>query len=84
MPLFQLIARHVLAAERLHVDDTTIRIQAKDKCATGRIWTIRATTVPAPLAAMYYGMELQGWQPCSVFFATTMAKPEDYVWQIRS
>ncbi len=26
MPLFQLIERHVLAAERLHGDDTTIRI----------------------------------------------------------
>ncbi|ESX84268.1 IS66 family transposase, partial [Mesorhizobium sp. LNJC405B00] len=39
MPLFQLIERHVLAAERLHGDDTTIRILAKGKCTTGRIWT---------------------------------------------
>lgn len=39
MPLFQLIERHVLAAERLHSDDTIIRILAKGKCATGRIWT---------------------------------------------
>ncbi len=39
MPLFQLIERHVLAAERLHGDDTTIRILAKSKCTTGRIWT---------------------------------------------
>ncbi|WP_247554893.1 transposase [Bradyrhizobium sp. 138] len=31
--------RHVLAAERLHGDDTTIRILAKGKCTTGRIWT---------------------------------------------
>ncbi|WP_287364836.1 hypothetical protein [Mesorhizobium sp.] len=30
-PLFQLIERHVLAAERLHGDDTTIRILAKGK-----------------------------------------------------
>ena len=37
MPLFRLIERHVLAAERLHGDDTTIRILAKSKCATGRI-----------------------------------------------
>ena len=28
-PLFHLIERHVLAAERLHGDDTTIRILAK-------------------------------------------------------
>lgn len=39
MPLFQLIEHHVLAAERLHGDDTTIRILAKGKCTTGRIWT---------------------------------------------
>src|SRR5215216_2987935 len=32
MPLFHLIERHVLAAERLHGDDTTIRILAKGKC----------------------------------------------------
>ena len=39
MPLFQRIEAHVLAAERLHGDDTTIPIQAKGKCVTGRIWT---------------------------------------------
>lgn len=39
MPLFHLIERHVLAAERLHGDDTTIRILAKGTCKTGRIWT---------------------------------------------
>jgi len=39
MSLFHLIERHVLAAERLHGDDTTIRILAKGKCTTGRIWT---------------------------------------------
>ena len=38
MPLFQLIEHHVLAAERLHGDDPTIRILAKGKCTTGRIW----------------------------------------------
>ncbi|SCB52299.1 Transposase IS66 family protein [Bradyrhizobium yuanmingense] len=46
MPLFQLIERHVLAAERLHGDDTTIRILAKGKCTTGRICTY-LWTVPA-------------------------------------
>ncbi|MBM7487976.1 hypothetical protein ACVWWI_006476 [Bradyrhizobium sp. USDA 3686] len=46
MPLFHLIGRHVLAAERLHGDDTTIRILAKGKCTTGRIWTY-LRTVPA-------------------------------------
>ncbi|MER9026579.1 IS66 family transposase [Mesorhizobium sp. M0815] len=58
MPLFQLIERHVLAAERLHGDDTTIRILAKGKCTTGRIWTYtrddRPFAGPAPPAAIYY------------------------------
>ncbi|MGX1350878.1 transposase [Bradyrhizobium elkanii] len=58
MPLFQLIEHHVLAAERLHGDDTTIRILAKGKCTTGRIWTYvrddRPFAGPAPPAAVYY------------------------------
>ena len=58
MPLFHLIERHVLAAERLHGDDTTIRILAKGKCTTGRIWTYvrddRSFAGPAPPAAVYY------------------------------
>ena len=37
--LFHLIERHVLAAERIHGDDTTIRILAKGKCTAGRIWS---------------------------------------------
>jgi len=38
-PLLDLIARHVMAAERLHADDTTVPILAKSKTDTGRIWT---------------------------------------------
>jgi transposase len=37
-PLHALIERHVLAAERLHGDDTTIPILAKEKTKTGRLW----------------------------------------------
>jgi transposase len=58
MPLFELIERHVFAAERLHGDDTTIRILAKGKCTTGRIWTYVRDDRPygsqAPPAAVYY------------------------------
>jgi transposase len=58
MPLFHFIERHVLAAERLHGDNTTIRILAKCKCTTGRIWTYlrddRPFAGPAPPAAVYY------------------------------
>jgi hypothetical protein len=39
MPLYLLIEAHVLAAERLHGDDTTVPVLAKTKTDTGRIWT---------------------------------------------
>ena len=57
MPLFHLIERHLLAAERLHGDDTTLRILAKGKCTTGRIWSYvrddRPFAGPAPPAAVF-------------------------------
>src|SRR5246127_5288746 len=58
MPLFDLIESHVFAAERLHGDDTTIRILAKTRCVIGRIWTYVRDDRPfggqAPPAAVYY------------------------------
>jgi hypothetical protein len=39
MPLVELIRHHVLAAERLHGDDTTVPVLAKNKTATARLWT---------------------------------------------
>jgi transposase len=45
-PLHALIERHVLAAERLHGDDTTVPILAKGKTVTGRIWIMSVTTGP--------------------------------------
>lgn len=38
-PIFRRIEAHVLAAERLHGDDTTVPVLAKGKTATGRLWT---------------------------------------------
>jgi transposase len=38
-PLTLLIEAHVKAAERLHIDDTTVPVLAKTKTITGRIWT---------------------------------------------
>ena len=37
-PLHDLIAEHVLSADRLHGDDTPVPVLAKGKCATGRAW----------------------------------------------
>src|SRR3974390_919406 len=57
-PLYELIERHVLAAERLHGDDTTVPILAKGKTIPGHIWTYVRDYWPfggrAPPAALYY------------------------------
>jgi transposase len=57
-PLHRLIEAHVLAAERLHGDDTPVPILAKGKTVTGRIWTYVRDDRPfgsrAPPAALYY------------------------------
>ncbi len=37
-PLHALIEAHVMAAERLHGDDTTVPVLAKGKTATSRLW----------------------------------------------
>lgn len=57
-PLHAQIEAHVLAAERLHGDDTTVPILAKGKTITGHIWTYVRDDRPfgghAPPAAVYY------------------------------
>ena len=57
-PLHRLIEGHVLAAERLHGDDTTVPILAKGKTVKGHIWTYVRDDRPfggrAPPAALYY------------------------------
>lgn len=57
-PLHTLIEAHVLAAERLHGDDTTVPVLAKLKTDTGRIWTYvrddRPFGVADPPAALFY------------------------------
>ncbi|GGE24407.1 transposase [Aureimonas endophytica] len=57
-PLHDLVAAHVLSAERLHGDDTTVPILAKGKTVTGRIWTyVRDNSPfggPAPPEALYH------------------------------
>ena len=57
-PLYRLIERHVLAAERLHGDDTTVPILAKGQTVKGHIWTYVRDDRPfggrPPPAALYY------------------------------
>ncbi|WJS05580.1 IS66 family transposase (plasmid) [Roseibium aggregatum] len=57
-PVHSLIEAHVMSAERLHGDDTTVPILAKGKTDTGRIWTYVRDDRPfggqSPPAALYY------------------------------
>ena len=57
-PLHERIARHVITAERLHADDTTMPILAKGKTDTGRIWTYMRDDRPFggadPPAVLYF------------------------------
>jgi transposase len=56
-PLNALIDAHVLAAERLHGDDTTVPVLARGKTITGRVWTYVRDDRPfggqGPPAAMF-------------------------------
>jgi transposase len=57
-PIFERIEAHVMAAERLHGDDTTVPVLARGKCSTARCWTYvrddRAFGGPEPPAAIFY------------------------------
>ncbi len=56
--LVALIRAHVMAAGRIHGDDTTVPVLAKGKTVTGRLWTYvrddRPFAGPAPPAAIFY------------------------------
>ena len=57
-PLHALIEAHVLAADRLHGDDTTVPILAKGQTETGRVWVYVRDDRPFggkdPPAALFY------------------------------
>lgn len=68
MPLVELIARHVLAAERLHADDTTVPVLAKSKTITGRLWVNVRDDRPfgggdAPAALFAYSRDRRNVHP---------------------
>ena len=67
-PLMVLLDAHVLAAARLHGDDTTVPVLARARTITGRIWTYvrddRPFAGPAPPAAMFrYSRDRTGEHP---------------------
>ena len=67
-PLVKEIERHVLAAERIHADDTTVPVLAKGKCTTGRLWAYVRDDAPfggktAPAALFHYAPTRGGEHP---------------------
>ena len=67
-PLHDLIAVHVLAAERIHGDDTTVPVLAKGKTDTARAWVYVRDDAPfggadPPAALFYYARDRSGAHP---------------------
>ncbi|MCL4767134.1 MAG: IS66 family transposase [Hyphomicrobiaceae bacterium] len=67
-PLRGAIARHVLTAERIHADDTTVPALAKGRCATGRLWAYvrddtRVGGGVTPAALYHYTANRDGIHP---------------------
>lgn len=65
-PLYDALMRHVLAAERLHGDDTTVPVLAPNRTRTGRLWVYvrddRPFDGPAPPAAVFhYSADRKAW-----------------------
>jgi transposase len=68
MPLRDAVEAHVHAAERIHVDDTTVPVLAKNKCRTGRLWGHVRDDRPfggkaAPAVVLYYSPNREGEHP---------------------
>ena len=67
-PLRRLVEAHVMAAERLHGDDTTVPVLAKGKTDTGRLWIYVRDDQPfggagPPAAMFHYSRDRRGEHP---------------------
>ena len=67
-PLFRLIAAHVMAAGRLHGDDTVVPVLAKGKTTTGRVWVYVRDDRPfggadPPAALFHFSPDRKGEHP---------------------
>jgi transposase len=67
-PLLRLVEAHVMAAERLHADDTTVPVLASGKTDTGRCWIYVRDDRPfggagPPAAMFYYSRDRKGEHP---------------------
>jgi transposase len=67
-PLLRLVEAHVMAAERLHGDDTTVPVLSRGKCDIARCWTYVRDDRPfggsdPPAAMFYYSRDRSGEHP---------------------
>ena len=67
-PLIDAIRTHVMSAERIHADDTTVPVLAKMKAVVGRVWTYVRDDRPfggsdPPAAFFYYSRNRAGEHP---------------------
>jgi transposase len=67
-PLLRLVESHVMAAGRLHGDDTTVPVLALGKCDVGRCWVYVKDDKPfggsdPPAAMFYYSRDRSGEHP---------------------
>jgi transposase len=67
-PLLRLVETHVMAAERLHGDDTTVPVLAEGKTDIGRCWIYVRDDKPfggagPPAAMFYYSRDRRGEHP---------------------
>jgi hypothetical protein len=67
-PVLKRIEAHVMTAERLHGDDTTVPVLAKGKTDTGRCWVYVRDDRPfggqgPPAAMFYYSRDRKGEHP---------------------
>src|SRR6202041_2191390 len=67
-PLLRLVESHVMAAERLHGDDTTVPVLALGKCDVARCWVYLKDDRPfggsdPPAAMFYYSRDRRGEHP---------------------
>lgn len=67
-PLYQRVEAHVLTAERLHGDDTTVPVLAKGRTDIGRLWTYVRDDAPfggtsPPAAIFHYSRDRRGVHP---------------------
>jgi transposase len=71
-PLSERLLALVREAPVVHADETSLKVQAKDKCRTGFVWNFR-TTEPRPLIAYRFSPSRSGETPKQILGGTTGA-----------